>query len=123
MIAACATPPTSPAASAATVGGAPHRWSCFLVVTLLNMNTAPMSAPSTVRLGDPVQSAPIPPLEMICRVACTGLSLVIVTGKSNNNVSKLHNAMDQHQRQDTKRCTTKTFSLLLLVHKQPYLVF
>lgn len=80
MMAACATPPTNPPARAAIVGGAPHRLSCDLVATLPTIKTAPISAPSTVRLGDPVHNAPIPPLDVICRAACMKLSLVIVTG-------------------------------------------
>jgi hypothetical protein len=79
MMAACATPPTNPPASAAAVGGAPHRLSCDLVATLPSIKTAPIRAPSTVRLGDPVHKAPQPPLDMICRVAWRGFSPVIVT--------------------------------------------
>lgn len=79
MMAACATPPTIPPASAATVGGAPHALSRALVVTLPSMKTAPIRAPSTVRLGEPRQRAPGPSLRTMPRVASMGLWPVMVT--------------------------------------------
>jgi len=80
MMAAWATPPTSPPASAAAVGGAPMRRSCALVATLPSIKTAPIRPPSIVRDGEPRQSAPMPSLDTMPRAASMGFCFVRVTG-------------------------------------------